>query len=95
MHQGLAAGWWPSGDRITVPTWSALLPSTLTTYGALVDALATRVTGEPLPAVETAAVLTFLGMTPTSPVHADDPAVSWDLGRTVALLLDSPNHQLR
>jgi hypothetical protein len=95
MHQGQAGGWYPGSDRIAVPDLTTLLPTTLTTYGALVDALAARVTGEPLPAAESAAVLTFLGKAPSDHVLADDPAVTWDLTRTVAILLDSPNHQLR
>jgi hypothetical protein len=40
-------------------------------------------------------VLTFLGHSPGDRVRANDPAVSWDLVRTVAVLLDSANHQLR
>jgi hypothetical protein len=72
-----------------------LLPRRLTSYGDLVDSLATRLTGEPLPARDAAAVLTFLGHSPGDRVRASDPAVSWDLVRTVAVLLDSANHQLR
>jgi uncharacterized protein (DUF1800 family) len=95
MHQGLSGGWWPAKDRIVVPHLPGLLPRRLTTYGDLVDALATRLTGEPLPARDAAAVLTFLGHSPGDRVRASDPAVSWDLVRTVAVLLDSANHQLR
>jgi ribosomal protein L34 len=95
MHQNLAAGWWPGKDRIAVPPSSALLPRRLTTYGALVHALAVRLTGEPLPRAEAAAVLAFLAKAPAARVRADDAAVAWDLGRTVALLLDSANHELR
>ena len=95
MHQGLSGGWWPAKDRIVVPDLPALVPRKRTTYGALVDDLATRLTGEPLPADDTAAVLTFLGRSPTARVGAKDPAVTWDLVRTVALLLDTANHQVR
>jgi hypothetical protein len=95
MHQGLAGGWWPGKDRIVVPQLGALLPRRLTTYGALVDALSTRLTGEPLSAGDSAAVLTFLGKAPSTRVRRDDAAVTWDLVRTVALLLDSANHQVR
>ncbi len=95
MHQGLSGGWWPAKDRIAVPNLPALVPRRLTTYGALVDDLATRLTGEPLPAGDTAAVLTFLGRSPTARVGAKDPAVTWDLVRTVAVLLDTANHQVR
>jgi len=95
MHQGLAGGWWPAKDRIVVPDLPALLPTRLTTYGALVQSLATRLTGQPLPARDAAAVLTFLGRTASAPVLPHDAAVTWDLTRTVALLLDSANHQVR
>jgi hypothetical protein len=57
--------------------------------------LASRLTGEPLSARDAAAVLTFLGKSPSARVGAHDSAVSWDLSRTVALLLDSANHQQR
>jgi hypothetical protein len=95
MHQGLAGGWWPAKDRIVVPNLPAMVPRRLTTYGALIDALATRLTGEPLPAKDTATVLTFLGRSPDARVGAKDPAVTWDLVRTVGVLLDTANHQLR
>jgi hypothetical protein len=95
MHQGLAGGWWPAKDRIVVPNLPALLPRRLTTYGALVDDLATRLTGEPLAPKDAAAVLTFLGRSASAPVRAKDPAVTWDLVRTVGLLLDTANHQVR
>ena len=95
MHQGLAGGWWPAKDRIVVPDLPALLPTRLTTYGALVQSLATRLTGQPLPARDAAAVLTFLGRTASAQVLPHDAAVTWDLTRTVALLLDSANHQVR
>lgn len=95
MHQGLSGGHWPAEDQITVPRLRNLLPRRLTTYGALVDWLAIRLTGEHLAANDTAAVLTFLGRQPGDRVRASDPAVSWDLVRTVAVLLDSANHQLR
>ena len=95
MHQGLAGGWWPAKDRIVVPDLPALLPRRLTTYGALVDSLSTRLTGEILPPREAAAVLTFLGRSASTHVQPHDSAVTWDLTRTVALLLDSANHQVR
>ena len=95
MHQSLAGGWWPAKDRILVPQLPSLLPRTLTTYGALIASLAARLTGEHLPARDAATVLAFLGKAPNDHVHAGDPAVTWDLVRTVALLLDTANHELR
>jgi hypothetical protein len=97
MHLGLAAGWWPDKSQIRVPNLASLLPPirTTTTYLALINAMATRITGGPLPASHTAAVLTFVGKRPTDRVHAGDQWITWDLARLVALLLDTPNHQLR
>ena len=97
MHLGLTAGWWPGKDTIVVPSAKALLPpvtSTLT-YGKLVDAVAVRLTGLVLPASHSAAVLTFLGKRPTDRVGSGDRWVTWDVERFVALVLDTPNHQLR
>lgn len=95
MHQGLAGGWWPAKDRIVVPNLASLVPRHLSTYGALVDDLATRLTGERLGERDAATVLTFLGRSPGTRVGAKDPAVTWDLVRLVALLLDTANHQVR
>jgi uncharacterized protein (DUF1800 family) len=95
MHQGLASGWWPANDKITTPRIRGLLPGRLTTYKNLIDHLATKLTGEPLSAKDTAVVLTFLDRSAGTRVKRDDPAVTWDLQRLVALLLSSANHQAR
>ena len=97
MHLGLAAGWWPNSTQIYKPNSHAFLPklTSTTTYLALVNAIATRLTGAALPAAHTAAVLTFLGKRPTDRVRPDDQWVTWDVERLLALVLDTPNHQLR
>jgi len=97
MHLGLAAGWWPNSTQIYKPNSHAFLPklTSTTTYLALVNAIATRLTGAALPAAHTAAVLTFLGKRPTDRVRPDDQWVTWDVERLLALILDTPNHQLR
>lgn len=97
MHLGLTAGWWPGKDTIGVPSAKALLPAVTSslTYGKLVDAVAVRLTGLPLPASHAAAVLTFLGKRPADHVGKGDRWVTWDVERFVALVLDTPNHQLR
>ena len=97
MHLGLAAGWWPNSTQIYKPSATSLLPPlrSTTTYLALVNALAARLTGSALPAVHTAAVLTFLGKRPTDRVHTTDQWVTWDIERMLALVLDTPNHQMR
>ena len=97
MHLGLAAGWWPAKDAIVVPAAKGLLPplTSSLTYGRLVDSLALRLTGLTLPASHSAAVLTFIGKRPTDPVRSGDRWITWDLVRLIALMLDTPNHQLR
>ncbi|MFN8169206.1 MAG: DUF1800 domain-containing protein [Candidatus Nanopelagicales bacterium] len=97
MHLGLAAGWWPGTDTMGVPDAKRLLPAVTSslTYGKLVDAVAVRLTGLPLPASHAAAVLTFLGKRPADRVGKGDRWVTWDVERFVALVLDTPNHQLR
>jgi uncharacterized protein (DUF1800 family) len=97
MHLGLAAGWWPDSGSIGVPSVKGLLPPVTAslTYGRLVDAVAMRLTGLVLPTAHSAAVLTFLGKRPTDRVQSGDRWVTWDAARFVALVLDTPNHQLR
>jgi uncharacterized protein (DUF1800 family) len=97
MHLGLAAGWWPDSSHINVPAARRFLPklTPTTTYGSLVDALARRLHGGPLPAAHAAAVLTFVGKKPADRVRTTDRWVTWDLVRLVALLLDTPSHQRR
>lgn len=97
MHLGLAAGWWPDSGSIVVPRPQTMLPPVTSslTYGRMVDAVALRLTGLSLPAAHAAAVLTFLGKAPTDKVRPTDRWVTWDAARFVALVLDTPNHQLR
>jgi hypothetical protein len=74
---------------------TALVPVRPATYGALVDALARRLIGAPLPAAQMAAVLSVAGKVPTSPLTAGDTAVAGHLPYLIALVLDSPSFQLR
>ena len=94
---GWPAGWWPNSGSIVVPKATSMLPPVTAslTYGRLVDSVALRLTGLVLPAGHSAAVLTFLGKRPTDPVRTTDRWVTWDAARFVALILDTPNHQLR
>ena len=41
------------------------------------------------------AALDFVGKSAENPLLATDRAVTWQLGRLVALILDSPYHALR
>jgi hypothetical protein len=91
-HLNLAAGWYPS--QLTRPTdlLKSLVPVRAATYGALLDALAVRLTGTKLPPAHTAAALSVAGKLPTSPV---DRAVDGVAPYLIALVLDSPTFQLR
>jgi uncharacterized protein (DUF1800 family) len=94
-HLNLAAGWYPSQLTRPANMLTALVPVRPTTYGALVDALAQRLIGAPLPAAHVAAVLSVAGKLPTSPLTAADTAVTGTLPYLIALVLDSPSFQLR
>jgi uncharacterized protein (DUF1800 family) len=95
-HLNLAAGWYPK--QLTRPTslLSSLVPGPLPgTHGALIDALARRLTGTPPPPTHTTALTAFVGKQPNSPLKPTDPAVNGRLPYLIALLLDSPNFQTR
>ena len=95
MHLNLAAGWHPRQLTRPADMLTALVPVRPATYGALVDALARRLIGAPLPAAQVAAVLSVAGKVPTSPLTAGDTAVAGHLPYLIALVLDSPSFQLR
>ena len=92
LHLNLAAGWYPS--RLTRPAdlVKALVPVQPATFGALVDALAVRLTGTRLPAAHTAAALSVAGKLPTSPV---DKSLNGAAPYLIAMVLNSPTFQLR
>jgi uncharacterized protein (DUF1800 family) len=94
-HLNLATGWYPKQLTRSANMLSALVPVLPPTYGALVDALAKRLIGAPLPAAQTAAVLSVAGKSPTSVLTAKDTSVGGHLPYLVALVLDSPSFQLR
>ena len=95
LHLNLATGWYPS--RLTRPAdlLRSLVPRLPTTYGGLVDALATRLTGARLPAAHTAAVLSVAGKLPTSPLSPADKSLAGSAPYLIALVLDAPAFQLR
>ena len=94
-HLNLAAGWYPKQLTRPATPLAALVPALPATYGGLVDALAKRLIGTPLPAAHTAAVLSVAQKTPTSPLTATDTSLTGSLPYLVALVLDSPSFQLR
>ncbi|MEU8818747.1 DUF1800 domain-containing protein [Actinoplanes sp. NPDC048796] len=94
-HLNLAAGWYPSQLTRPADLLKSLVPTLPATYGALVDALAVRLTGAKLPAPHTAAVLSVAGKLPTSPLTASDKSLAGHAPYLIALVLDSPSFQLR
>ncbi|WP_030435383.1 DUF1800 domain-containing protein [Actinoplanes subtropicus] len=95
LHLNLATGWYPSQLTRPADLLRSLVPSLPTTYGGLVDALATRLTGTKLPAEHTAAVLSVAGKLPTSPLRDNDKSLAGSAPYLIALVLDSPTFQLR
>jgi uncharacterized protein (DUF1800 family) len=90
-HLNLATGWFPAQLTRPADLRKALVPLLPATYGALVDALATRLIGTPLTPAQTAAVLSVAGKLPTSPLTAAADSFPY----LVALVLDAPSFQLR
>ena len=94
-HLNITAGWWPN-QLVRPANLAAELVGTLpTTYAGLIDALASRFFGRTLKAEHTAALATFCGKTPASPLKAGDAAVGWVLPYLVALMLNSPYFAVR
>ncbi|UQU65917.1 DUF1800 domain-containing protein [Couchioplanes caeruleus] len=95
-HLSIAAGWWPTTLQRPASPLAEYAGSTLpATYGALVDAVATRLLGRTPSAVHTAALAAFYGEKPVSPLKAGDAAAGWAFPYLPALLLDSPYFALR
>jgi hypothetical protein len=93
-HMSLAAGWWPS-ELVSQPLRD-LLPTPLpATHGGFVDALAKRLVFRKLATEHRQAVLDFLEVNENTPLDANDAAVRWRLASAIALILDSPYHQVR
>lgn len=94
-HMSLAAHWWPTALQLP-DLRQNLLPAKLpATHGALVDALAKRLVFRTMSSAHHGAVLGFLGVSPNTPLSADDDAVNSRLPIVVALILDSPYFQVR
>ncbi len=94
MHLQISGRWWPN-TLVGAPIRS-LLPEVLpATWAGVVDALAVRLLGQKLSAIDVAAVLTYMEHSPTAPVLATDEWVTWHLHYLVVLILDMPLHGLR
>jgi uncharacterized protein (DUF1800 family) len=94
-HLNIAAGWWPSTLQRPESLVTAFAGAVPATYGALIDAVATRVVGRTLAPAHTAALAAFYGKTPAAALRANDAAAGWAFPYLVALLLNSPYFALR
>jgi hypothetical protein len=94
MHMSLAAHWWP--DKLVAPPIRRLLPRRLpSTHGRLIDALGQRLVFRSLSDEHRDAILGFIGRDAGDRLTEDDEAVGWRLPYLVALVLDSPYHEVR
>jgi uncharacterized protein (DUF1800 family) len=94
----MAQGWMSTDTaaKATYPAFRTLLPATLpTTYGALVDALATRLLFAPLATAKRDAVCAFLDKTAATALKPTDAVLGWRLPYVVALVLDTPEFATR
>jgi hypothetical protein len=93
-HMSLAAHWWP--DQLRRPSLASYLPKPLpSTHGALVQYLAKRLVFRSLPAAQRNAICGFLGVSSSTPLHGSSEAVGWRLPYIMALILDTPSHEVR
>jgi uncharacterized protein (DUF1800 family) len=95
LHLNLATGWYPSQLTRPADLLKSLVPVLPGTWGGLIDALATRLIGTPLPAAHTAAVLSVAGKLPTGLLTGTDKSLAGNVPYLVALVLDAPSFQLR
>jgi len=95
-HLNIVAGWWPTTLQRPASLLTAFAgPALPPTYGALIDAVATRLLGRTLAPAHSAAIAGFYGKTPASPLKAGDGAAGWAFVYLPALLLNSPYFALR
>lgn len=93
-HFSLAADW--HGNLVLPDLRRNLLPKRLPrNHGDLIQALAQRLVFRKLSSTHRNALLTFLGRSAADPVTEDSDAVGWRLPYVVALILDSPYHEIR
>jgi uncharacterized protein (DUF1800 family) len=95
IHLNLTTGWYPRELTRPADLLKSLVPVLPATWGALVDALARRLIGTPLPAAHVAAVLSVAGKLPTGPLSGADKSLAGAAPYLIALVLDSPSFQLR
>ncbi len=94
--RSLVNGWWPTTLTRSTTLLQHVHPRALpTTHGAFVDDVTRQLLGRTLPGAHRDAILTFLGVSATTPLNSGSAAVTWRLGEWVSLLLDSPYHVYR
>jgi hypothetical protein len=94
-HLNIVAGWWPGTLQRPASLVTAYAGTVPATYGALIDAVATRLVGRTLAPAHTTAIAAFYGKTPAAALRASDAAVGWAFPYLAALLLNSPYFALR
>jgi hypothetical protein len=95
-HLNIAAGWYPNTLVRPVSPVAEFAGATLpATYGALIDAVATRLVGRTVSAVHRTALAAFFGRTPEAKLKATDAAVTWQFPYLLAMLLNSPYFVMR
>ncbi|WP_436526623.1 DUF1800 domain-containing protein [Actinoplanes sp. HUAS TT8] len=95
FHLSIAAGYWPADLVKPADLLAGTIGARPATYGALIDAGAKRLLGVTLGAEQTAALASFYGKTPASPLKSNDPAAGWMYPYLMAMLLNAPNFALR
>ena len=89
FHLSVAGNW--TLKKMTRPALTTLVPSPLpATYGALVDALASKLLVT-LGTAQRDAICRFVDHAPGDTLTATSSAVTWRLPSVVALILNSPN----
>ncbi|ROP32179.1 DUF1800 domain-containing protein [Couchioplanes caeruleus] len=94
-HLNIAAGWWPTTLRRPSPLTEYAGGTLPATYGALIDAVATRLLGRTVAPAHATALAAFYGKTLASPLRSGDAAAGWAFPYLLALLLNSPYFVLR
>jgi hypothetical protein len=94
-HMQLAGNWYPK--QLTRPDslLHFLVPVIPPTFGGLVDALTTRITGSVFSDAHRSALTGFFGKTPASSLPPNHAALNWKFPYLVSLVLSSPEFMVR
>ncbi|MCW2504479.1 MAG: hypothetical protein JWO79_2763 [Actinomycetia bacterium] len=94
-HMQLAGNWYPKQLTRPASLLDHLVPAIPTTFGGLVDALTTRITGSVFSDEHRSALTGFFGKTPSSSLARNHAALNWKFPYLVALVLSSPEFMVR